>query len=138
MSAGAPIIPLIVALHLAWIVGLWIFGRQQDVDRAWLVVFIVLQTVRIWCLASLGARWTTRIIVLPGMPLVARGPYRFMKHPNYAVVAAEIAMVPLALGLPAFAALFTVANGLILLWRMHVENAALAAAGPIRGKIPCQ
>lgn len=138
MSAGAPIIPLIVALHLAWIVGLWIFGRQQDVDRAWLVVFIVLQTVRIWCLASLGARWTTRIIVLPGMPLVARGPYRFMKHPNYAVVAAEIAMVPLALGLPAFAALFTVANGLILLWRMHVENAALAAAGPIQGKIPCQ
>ena len=138
MSAGAPIIPLIVALHLAWIVGLWIFGRQQDVDRAWLVVFIVLQTVRIWCLASLGARWTTRIIVLPGMPLVARGPYRFMKHPNYAVVAAEIAVVPLALSLPAFAALFTVANGLILLWRMHVENAALAAAGPIRGKIPCQ
>ncbi|MDT3684601.1 MAG: isoprenylcysteine carboxylmethyltransferase family protein [Pseudorhodoplanes sp.] len=138
IECGRAHYPLIVALHLAWIVGLWIFGRLQDVDRAWLIVFIVLQAARIWCLASLGARWTTRIIVLPGTPLVGRGPYRFMKHPNYAVVAAEIAVVPLALGLPAFAALFTVANGLILLWRMHVENAALTAAGPIRGKIPCQ
>lgn len=125
--------PLIVALHVAWLAGLWFLGREHDVSRAWLVVFIVLQVLRAWTIASLGRRWTTRIIVLPAAPLTAGGPYRFMRHPNYLVVALEIAVVPLALGLPAFALVFSLANAALLLWRIRVENAALAQALPAAG-----
>ena len=79
-------------------------------------------------IASLGRRWTTRVIVLPGAAPVARGPYRFLKHPNYLIVALEIAVVPLALGLPLFALVFTLANGALLFYRVRVENRALAWA----------
>jgi methyltransferase len=75
----------------------------------------------------LGARWTTRIIILPGAPLVAAGPYRFLSHPNYAVVVGEIATLPLALGLPGLAAIFSMLNGVILWVRIRAENHALAA-----------
>lgn len=130
--------PLIVALHATWLAGLWWFGRTHEVDRLLLAAFLVLQALRAWCLVSLGARWTTRIIVLPGVPLVRRGPYRFMNHPNYAVVAAEIAVVPLALGLPVFAGGYSLANALMLAWRIREENAALTAAAPSAREIPCQ
>jgi methyltransferase len=130
--------PLLVALHAAWLAGLWALGRSAEADRLLLAVFLVLQAGRLWCLVSLGARWTTRIIVLPGVPPVRRGPYRFMNHPNYAVVAAEIAVVPLALGLPVFAAIFSLANALLLAWRIRVENAALAGVASVARKIPCQ
>ncbi len=95
--------PAVVALHAAWLLGLWVFGRDATVQPAWLALFCVLQLLRAWVIATLGPRWTTRIIVAPGRPLVAAGPYRWMSHPNYAVVASEIAVLPLALGLPWFA-----------------------------------
>ena len=96
---------------------------------AWLGVFAVLQALRIWVLATLGRRWTTRIIVLPGAPLVASGPYRLLSHPNYAVVVGEIAVLPLAFGLPAFAAGFTLLNLALLSVRVRAENKALAGVG---------
>ena len=120
-----------VALHGAWLVGLWWFGHGRSVDPLLLGVFVLLQAGRLWVIASLGRRWTTRIIVLPRAPMVASGPYRWLKHPNYLIVAMEIAVVPLALGLPIFAAIFTLLNACILYLRICTENAALAqAAGP--------
>ena len=117
-----------VALHSAWLMGLWWLGHARSVDPLWLGVFILLQAGRIWVIASLGRRWTTRVIVLPRAPLVASGPYRWLKHPNYLIVALEIAVVPLALGLPVFAAIFTLLNACILYLRIRAENAALAQA----------
>jgi methyltransferase len=117
-----------VALHTAWLLGLWWLGRSHPVDPFLLGVFVLLQAGRLWVIASLDGRWTTRIIVLPQAPLVATGPYRWLKHPNYLIVALEIAVVPLALGLPVFAAVFTVFNAFILYHRIRTENAALAQA----------
>ncbi|MDB5578176.1 MAG: Isoprenylcysteine carboxyl methyltransferase [Bradyrhizobium sp.] len=125
---GAAHYPLIVALHAFWLLGLWVAGHGRDVDPGWFAAFAVLQASRVWVIASLGSRWTTRIIVLPGSAPVARGPYRFLRHPNYFVVALEIAVVPLALGLPLFALVFSLANAALLLFRIHVENGALAWA----------
>ena len=119
---------LMVGFHAAWLAGLWLLGREQAVDRLLLAVFLALQAARVWTIASLGRRWTTRVIVVPGAPLVARGPYRFIRHPNYLIVALETAIVPLALGLPAMAIVFSIVNAALLVWRIRVENAALASA----------
>lgn len=123
--------PWMVALHSAWLLGLWWLGHARSVDPLLLGFFILLQAGRLWVIASLGRRWTTRIIVLPRAPLVASGPYRWLKHPNYLIVALEIAVVPLALGLPVFAAVFTLLNACILYLRIRTENAALAQAAEL-------
>ena len=120
--------PAMVALHSAWLMGLWWFGHARSVDPLLLGLFILLQAGRLWVIASLGRRWTTRIIVLPRARLVSSGPYRWLKHPNYLIVALEIAVVPLALGLPVFAAIFTLLNACLLYLRIRTENAALARA----------
>jgi methyltransferase len=125
---GAAHYPLMVALHAFWLLGLWMLGHGSAVDPVWLAVFVVLQAGRLWVIASLGRRWTTRVIVLSGTEAVARGPYRWLRHPNYLIVALEIAVVPLALGLPAFALAFTLANAALLSLRIRVENRALAWA----------
>ena len=122
--------PLIVALHALWLAGLWVFGASQPVSLFWFSIFVLLQVGRLWVLATLGPRWTTRIIVLPGAPLVARGPYRFVSHPNYLVVIGEIAVLPLCFGLWWFAIIFSIANALILTIRIRAEAAALAGAPP--------
>jgi methyltransferase len=124
-EVGAAHYPLIVVMHAAWLAGLWWLAWDRPVQWPWLAVFLVLQALRVWVLASLGPRWTTRIIILPGAPLVARGPYRFLPHPNYAVVIGEIAALPLAFGLPAYAAAFTLLNAVVLTIRIRAENAAL-------------
>ena len=129
---GAAHYPLMVALHAFWLLGLWLVGHDLSVDPFWLAVYVVLQAGRVWTIASLGRRWTTRIIVLPGAGAIARGPYRWLKHPNYLVVGLEIAVVPLALGLPVFAVLFTVANLALIAYRIRVENGALAWAALAR------
>lgn len=121
--------PLIVALHAAWLVCLAIFGADKPVDRWLLAIFVLLQAARIWTIASLGRRWTTRVIVVPGKPRVTRGPYRLLRHPNYWIVAAEFLVVPLALGLPLVAAVFFILNAILLLTvRIKAEEAALAWA----------
>ena len=117
--------PLIVLLHAVWLAGLWLLGWQQSVGIVWLVIFLLLQVLRVWVLATLGPRWTTRIIVQPGLPLVATGPYRLLSHPNYVVVVGEIAVLPLCLGLPWYALVFSIANAAVLTIRIRAENAAL-------------
>jgi len=121
--------PLIVTLHAAWLVGLWLLvvwrAPEADVSWTWLAVFVVLQALRIWVIATLGPRWTTRIIVLPGAPLVASGPYRFVSHPNYWVVAAEILVLPLVFGLVWYGIVFSILNAAVLWIRIRAEEAAL-------------
>jgi methyltransferase len=122
---GAGHYPLIVALHATWIAALAWFGWDQPLHLGWLAAFVVLQVLRVWVLVTLGPRWTTRIIVT-GEPLVRRGPFRLLPHPNYAVVIAEIAVAPLVLGLVWVAAVFSALNlALLLLVRIPAENAAL-------------
>ena len=125
---GAAHYPLMVSLHASWLTGLWMFGHDRSVDPVWLAVFIALQAIRVWVIASLGWRWTTRVIVMPGAAPIARGPYRWLRHPNYAVVVAEIAVVPMALGLLLFALVFSLANAAMLAYRIRVENQALSLA----------
>jgi methyltransferase len=132
-EVGAGHYPLIVGLHAVWLAGLWALGWAASVEPVWLAVFLALQGMRVWVLATLGRRWTTRIIVLPDAPLVTRGPYRFMAHPNYVVVIGEIAALPLCLGMPWYALVFTIANLLVLSIRVRSENASLTGA---RGMAP--
>jgi methyltransferase len=124
---------LIVLLHAAWIIGLWTLGYDRSINPFFLVVVVLLQIARFWILITLGRRWTIRIIAVPGERLVARGPYRFLRHPNYAVVAGEFAAVPLALGLSIYALVFTILNAAVLAIRISEENAALAAAARVAG-----
>jgi methyltransferase len=125
--------PWIVAVHAAWLISLWLFGRAQPVNILGLVLYLMLQVLRFWVLWTLGWRWTTRIIVLSGEPLVSAGPYRFLSHPNYAVVAGEIAVLPLALDLPLLAAVFTALNAAVLAIRLRAENRALSRQTIARG-----
>ncbi|ULJ70892.1 isoprenylcysteine carboxyl methyltransferase family protein [Rhizobium gallicum] len=127
-ETGAEHYPYMVALHTAWIGGLWLLASDRPVNLVWFGIFMLLQIVRLWVLATLKERWTTRIIVLPEAPLVRSGPYRFIRHPNYAVVAGEIAVLPLAFGMPLYAAAFTILNALMLAIRIRAENAALKTA----------
>jgi methyltransferase len=124
---GADHYRLIVGLHAAWLGGLWVLAWDRPASLAWLVVYVALQGLRAWVLMSLGARWTTRIIVVPGEMLVRKGPYRFIPHPNYAVVAAEIAVLPLVFGFVSYAIVFSLLNAAVLWLRIRAENAALQA-----------
>ena len=119
---------LIVAVHAAWLISVWVFGRDQLVNIPALLAYLVLQGLRFWVMWTLGSRWTTRILVLPEHPLVSAGPYRYLSHPNYVVVAAEIATLPLMLDLPLLAAIFTIVNAAVLAIRIRAENRALAAS----------
>lgn len=117
--------PAIVAVHTAWLAGLWYVAPWAEVSLPLLVVFVLLQLGRLWVLTTLGDRWTTRIIVVPGEALVRSGPYRFVSHPNYVVVAGEILVLPLVFGLPIFALVFTALNAAVLAVRIRAEHAAL-------------
>jgi methyltransferase len=124
---------LIVAVHAAWLISLGVFGRDQPVNTIGQLFYLILQGLRFWVMWTLGPRWTTRIIVLKGLPLVSTGPYRLLSHPNYAVVVGEIAVLPLALGLPLLATIFTILNAAVLAIRIRAENLALAA---LHGTMP--
>lgn len=116
-----------VALHVLWLLCMWLFIAHDATPNWWLIgVFVALQIARIWVLTSLGPYWTTRLITFPGVPPVRRGPYRFMRHPNYAIVAGELAVLPLAFHAPIIALAFTLANVILLSLRIRAENAALA------------
>jgi methyltransferase len=132
VEVGASHYPLVVALHAAWLAGLWLLAWDEPPNVSLLAVFGVLQILRLWVLASLGPRWTTRILILPGVPLVREGPYRYLRHPNYAVVAAEIAILPLAFGLVWYALAFSALNAAILVVRIKAEDEALALHGGVR------
>ena len=128
---GAAHYPLIVALHAAWLAAIAVLGWGQPVHPGWLAAFVVLQMLRLWILGSLGPRWTTRIIVL-NEPLVRRGPFRILRHPNYALVVLEIFTAPMVLGLAGVALVFSALNAAVLAIRIRAENAALS---PLRSRM---
>ncbi len=118
--------PLFIILHSSWLIAIVLFAKPTPIpDMLLLNIFVAAQTFRFWTLASIGRWWTTRIISAPHFPRVKRGPYRFVKHPNYALVVVEIALLPLLLGAPAMALTFSLLNAALLWWRIRVENAVL-------------
>ena len=119
--------PLIVAVHTLWLATLFWLAPGQPISWPFLVLFALLRLGRVWVLRTLGPRWTTRIIVLPGAPLVKGGPFRFVSHPNYLVVIGEIAVLPLVFGLWEVALVFSILNAIVLTIRIRAENRALAA-----------
>jgi methyltransferase len=122
--------PLIVLLHASWLIAIAVgIQREARVRALPLLFFVLMQALRAWVLTTLGPYWTTRVIAMPGAALVRRGPYRFLHHPNYLVVIAEMALLPLAFGQVTNAIVFSVLNGVVLAWRVRVEEAAL---GPRR------
>ena len=132
-ESGAGHYPLLVGLHALWLVSLALFvPADRAPDWALLAVFVLLQGLRVWVLASLGRFWTTRVITLPGAPLVRRGPYRWFRHPNYLVVAGEILVLPLAFGAWEIAVIFSLANAAILTLRVRCEERALSPRRPAR------
>ena len=126
--------PLVVLLHAAWLLAVVAgLGRDSGVRWPLLAIFAVLQVARVWVIASLGPLWTTRIITVPAQPLVRSGPYRWLRHPNYAIVVCEIATLPLVFGQVATAAAFSLLNGILIGWRVRQENAALAPRRALKG-----
>jgi methyltransferase len=117
--------PLLVAVHVLWLAALWVLAPGRPVRPLWLAAFVLLEICRIWVISSLGDRWTTRIIILPGAALVRRGPYRYVNHPNYWVVGGEIAVLPLMFGFWDMALLFSALNAAVLSVRIREENKAL-------------
>jgi len=126
VEVGRSHYPFIVALHAAWLAAIVIMlPAHASIDWLALALFILLQLARVWVIVTLGPYWTTRIITLDGVPLVRKGPYRFVRHPNYLVVAGEIAVLPLVFGELSVCLIFTALNAAMLAWRIREENAAL-------------
>lgn len=122
-----PVYPWIVAVHAGWLLALaFLIPSDAPVQTPFLLLYIAILGVRIWVMASLGRYWTTRIVTIPGASLVRKGPYRFLRHPNYAVVAAEIFVAPLIFGAWWIAIVFSVLNGALLYLRIEREDAVLA------------
>jgi len=132
-EVGAFHYPMIVGTHSLWLACLWWLAPGRLIVWPLIAVFALLQLLRIWVLMTLGRRWTTRIIILPGEPLVTAGPYRFFSHPNYVVVVGEIAVLPLAFGLIPVALFFSLLNAVVLAVRIRAEARALA---PFRAPPP--
>jgi methyltransferase len=118
--------PLFILLHGGWLLAIALHARPaESPDMLLLAGFLASQIFRFWTLASIGRWWTTRIISSPDFPRVKKGPYRFIPHPNYTVVVVEIALLPLLLGAPIVAMIFSLANGLLLAFRIRMEAAVL-------------
>jgi len=127
-ETGARHYPLFILLHGSWLLAL-AFHVPADTAPSvpLLVIFCGLQAARVWVIWALGRFWTTRVITLDGAPLITRGPYRWFRHPNYMVVVAEIAVLPLVFGAWDIALVWSVLNLFLLAHRIRVENAALQA-----------
>ncbi|MFN4163926.1 MAG: isoprenylcysteine carboxyl methyltransferase family protein [Ferrovibrio sp.] len=125
-ETGARHYPLFVLLHASWLLAIALTVPADTVPN-WplLGLFALLQLGRVWVIATLGPYWTTRIITLDGAPLVRHGPFRFLRHPNYWVVAAEIAVLPLAFGAWPVAVVWSLLNAALLRHRIRVEETAL-------------
>jgi methyltransferase len=127
---GARHYPLMVGLHTLWLASTLVEGLQRGPQiPAWwpvpLVAFLVVQPLRYWAIVSLGTNWNTRVLVVPGGKVVRRGPYRYLSHPNYVVVAIEILTFPLIFGAWITAIVFSLLNAALLLVRIRTENRAL-------------
>lgn len=128
--------PVLVALHTALLVGgpieVWAAQRPFVPALGWPMLGVVAaaQLLRWWCIGTLGPRWNTRVLVVPGLTPVRSGPYRYLRHPNYLAVAAEGAALPLVHGAWLTAVVFTALDSALLTVRIRCENTALAAASP--------
>ena len=126
--------PVMVALHSLLLLGcvaeVWLLHRPFLAWLGWpmLALVVAAQALRWWCITTLGRRWNTLVIVIPGEPLVQRGPYRFIRHPNYVAVAAEGLALPLVHTAWVTALCFTIANALLMWVRIGIENRALGYA----------
>lgn len=122
--------PALIFVHAMWLVNMWAIALvlQPQLDVVFLLMFALVQVARYWVLASLGRFWTTRIIVLPGAKPIESGPYRYCRHPNYLVVAAELWLLPMAFGMPLMALAWLIGYGCVMFIRIPAENAALAWA----------
>lgn len=126
--------PVMVVLHTGLLAGclleVWLGDRPFLPGLGWPMFAVVLaaQALRWWCIRTLGPQWNTRVVVVPGMPLVQGGPYRVFRHPNYVAVVAEGVALPLVHSAWITALVFTVANAVLLTVRIRVENRALVAA----------
>ncbi|CAN5912695.1 isoprenylcysteine carboxyl methyltransferase family protein [soil metagenome] len=119
--------PLIVGLHVFWLISALLEGtaRKSRLRHVPLAAFLAVQPLRYWTILSLGERWNTRILVIPGEKLVRKGPYKYVSHPNYLVVAVEILTFPLIFGARFTALAFSLLNVLALFVRIREENRAL-------------
>ncbi len=125
---GAGHYPIMVALHTSWLAAMLIFiDAGAGVFVPALIAFLVFQAARVWVLWALGPYWTTRVITLDNAPLVRRGPYKFVRHPNYLIVVAEIALGPMIFYSWKLSLVFSILNGILLTYRIKVESAVLAA-----------
>ena len=126
VEVGAAHYPLFILLHASWLAAIAIVTPWTIVPNLWwLGLYLLLQLGRLWVISTLGRFWTTRIITLPSAPLVRRGPYRFVRHPNYVVASLEIAVLPLAFGQVWTALAWSIANALLVGWRIRIEDRAL-------------
>jgi methyltransferase len=125
-EVGAAHYPAMIALHASWLLTLWAFGWNHALVPGFVALFVILQIGRFWVLRTLGERWTTRIIMTPWAAPVTSGPFRFVRHPNYLIVAFELPCISLALGLLWHALAFGVLNLLMIAWRIRSENGAYA------------
>lgn len=127
VEIGATHYPLIVLLHACWLISMAVLIAPSTPPNWWLLgLYGVLQGLRFWTVAALGPYWTTRVITVTGEPLVRRGPYKLLRHPNYAIVCAEIAVLPLAFGSVEIAIGFSILNAALLTWRIRIEERAIA------------
>lgn len=140
VETGRGHFPVMVVLHTALLVGalveVWAGDRPFLPWLGWpaLVLALASQGLRWWCITTLGPRWNTRVIVVPGLPLVTSGPYRWLPHPNYVAVVVEGVALPLVHTAWTTALVFTVANAALLNVRLRVENRALRAATSPSGR----
>lgn len=126
---GAGHYPAMVGMHVGWLVATALESSStRRIRPVVLTGYALLQPLRYWVIRSLGDRWTTRIFVVPDEAPVRHGPYRYLRHPNYAVVVAEIVLLPAGLGAPRTAGCFTVLNALVMAVRIPAEQRALAGA----------
>ena len=130
VEVGREHYPAIVALHTAWLLALaTTIDPESPLSLPWAGIFVLLECGRAWVIATLGRRWTTRVMVLPAAAPIRSGPYRYLRHPNYVIVCGEMAVVPLMFGAWELAAAASVLNLLVLRVRLRVENTALDAVG---------
>ena len=133
LESGRGHFPAMVALHTGLLVGaiaeVWLLDRPFLPVLGWTMLALVVasQALRWWCIRTLGRQWNTRVIVVPGLSLVTRGPYRVLRHPNYVAVVVEGLALPLVHSAWVTAALFTVLNAALLTVRIRVEDGALRA-----------
>lgn len=124
--------PLFILLHGSWLLAIALtVPADREPNGGLLLVFLVLQVARVWVVATLGPFWTTRVITVPDAPLVTRGPFRLVRHPNYWIVGAEILVLPLAFGAVWVAVVWTVLNALLIRYRVSVEERALASRATV-------